>query len=75
MGMISSQTRVQQGDPLGPMLFALVLLKLMTSIEADDDCYHILFDAWYLDDGVITGDRSAVVRALHLIESTHGTSH
>ena len=47
----------------------------MTSIEADDDCYHILFDAWYLDDGVITGDRSAVVRALHLIESTHGTSH
>ena len=41
----------------------------MTSFEADDDCYHILLDAWDLDDGtVIAGDRSAVVRALHLIE-------
>ncbi|KAL5503077.1 hypothetical protein EMCRGX_G009975 [Ephydatia muelleri] len=43
----------------------------MTSIEADDDCYHILFDAWYLDDGVITGDRQSgdvVARHNYLID-------
>ena len=38
MDQISSQSCVQQGDPLGPMLYALVLHKLVTSIDADDDC-------------------------------------
>ena len=68
MGQISSQTGVQQGDPLGPMLFALVLHKLVTSIGADDDCLQLLLEAWYLDDGILAGERSAVIRALHLIE-------
>ena len=68
MGKISSQSGVQQGDPLGPMLFALVLHKLVSSIEADDDCIDLRFNAWYLDDGILAGERSAVVRALHLIE-------
>ena len=68
MGKISSQSGVQQGDPLGPMLFALVLHKLVTSIDADDDCLHLLLEAWYLDDGVLAGERSAVLRALQLIE-------
>ena len=68
MGQISSQSGVQQGDPLGPMLFALVLHKLVTSIDADDDCLQLLLEAWYLDDGVLAGERSAVLHALHLIE-------
>ena len=51
-----------------PMLFALVLHKLVSSIEADDDCINLSFNAWYLDDGILVGERSAVVRALHLIE-------
>ena len=68
MGKISSQSGVQQGDPLGPMLFALVLHKHVTSIDADDDCLHLLLEAWYLDDGVLAGERSAVLRALQLIE-------
>ena len=68
MGTISSQSGVQQGDPLGPMLFALVLHKLVSSIEADDDCINLSFNAWYLDDGILVGERSAAVRALHLIE-------
>ena len=68
MGKISSQSGVQQGDPLGPMLFALVLHKLVTSIDADDDCFHLLLEAWYLDDGALAGERSAVLRALQLIE-------
>ena len=68
MGQISSQAGVQQGNPLGPLLFALVLHKLVTSIDADDDCLQLLLEAWYLDDGVLAGERSAVIRALHLIE-------
>ena len=67
-GKISSQSGVQQGDPLDPMLFALVLRKLVSTIEADDDFVDLLLDAWYLDDVVLAGERSAVVRSLHLIE-------
>ena len=48
-------------DPLGPVLFALVILKLVTMIDAVD----LLVDTWYLEDGVLVGDRSAVSRALH----------
>ena len=69
MGQVSSQSDVQQGDPLGPMLFALVLHKLVTSFNADDDCLQLLLEAWYLDDGVLAGERSAVIRALHLRRS------
>ena len=65
---ISSQSGVQQGDPLGPMLFAVVLRKLVSSIEADDGCFDLSLNLWYLDDGVLAGERTAVVRALHLIE-------
>ena len=65
---MGTQSGVQQGDPLGPMLFALVLHKLVSSIEADDDCINLSFNAWYLDDGLLAGERSAVVRALHLID-------
>ena len=59
---------MQQGDPLGPMLFALVLRKLVTSLEADDGCFNLLLNLWYLDDEVLAGDRLAVSRALNLIE-------
>ena len=53
---------------LGPMLFALVLQKLISTIEVDNECLQILFQAWYLDDGVLAGKRSAVLHALHHIE-------
>ena len=63
--VVTSQSGVQQGDPLGPMLFALVLHKLVAS---DDGCFNLLLNLWYLDDGVLVGDRSAVSRALNIIE-------
>ena len=47
------------------MLFALVLRKLVSSIEADDGCFDLSLNLWYPDDGVLAGERSAVV---HLIE-------
>ena len=68
LGQITSESGVQQGDPLGPLLFALVLHKLVASVEADDECFDLLLQAWYLDDGALAGSRPAVLWALHLIE-------
>ncbi|KAL5515365.1 hypothetical protein EMCRGX_G000523 [Ephydatia muelleri] len=68
LGQISSEPGVQQGDPLGPLLFALVLQKLVSSLDADEECAEILLQAWYLDDGALAGTRSAVLHALHVIE-------
>ena len=59
---------MQQGDPLGPLFFALVLHKVIDAIDADDDCLHLILQAWYLDDGVLAGPRQAVLRALSIIE-------
>ncbi|GKE51674.1 putative reverse transcriptase domain-containing protein [Tanacetum coccineum] len=50
---IWSATGVQQGDPLGPLLFALVLHPLIHKIR--DSCKLLLY-AWYLDDGTVIGD-------------------
>eukprot|EP00731_Ephydatia_muelleri_P033991 Em0044g11a len=65
---LTSEAGVQQGDPLGPLFFALVLHKVIDTIDADDDCLHLILQAWYLDDGVLAGPRQAVLRALSIIE-------
>ncbi|KAA8494359.1 Retrovirus-related Pol polyprotein from type-1 retrotransposable element R2 [Porphyridium purpureum] len=41
---------VQQGDPLGPLLFSLVLHKVLADTESPG-----LSSFWYLDDGSIVG--------------------
>eukprot|EP00731_Ephydatia_muelleri_P007475 Em0003g1723a len=50
LGHLSSQSGVQQGDPLGPLFFSLVLRKITMAIATDDDCLALLFNAWFLDD-------------------------
>ena len=65
---LCSELGVQQGDPFGPLLFSLVLQKLAASIDADDECIDLLFHAWYLDDGVLAGNRLEVSRAFFLIQ-------
>ena len=68
LGQLTSKTGVQQGDPLGPLFFDLVLQKIVSAIDVDDECQDLLYQAWYHDDGILAGTKSALVQALTLIE-------
>ena len=59
---------VQQGDPLGPLLFCLVLHKVVTAIAADSICSQLSLHSWYMDDGVIAGPKQAALQALSIIK-------
>ncbi|GJS42882.1 putative reverse transcriptase domain-containing protein [Tanacetum coccineum] len=56
--------RVQQGDPLSPLLFSLVLHPLTCKIM---DFFSLSLHAWYLDDGIIVGDTVVGGKVLELI--------
>ena len=68
LGCLRSEQGVQQGDPLGPLFFSLVLNILVSKITSSGDCADLSYHAWYLDDGVLAGPRSAVLRALTIIQ-------
>ena len=44
---------VQQGDPLGPLCFALSLHPIIERIK--EEVPGLLINAWYLDDGTLCG--------------------
>ena len=44
---------VQQGDPLGPLGFALALHPIIETIK--EEVPGLLINAWYLDDGTLSG--------------------
>ncbi|GKB74539.1 putative reverse transcriptase domain-containing protein [Tanacetum coccineum] len=62
---IWSATEVLQGDPLGPLLFALILHPLLHKIK--DSC-KLLLHAWYLDDGTVIGDLEELHEGLFSID-------
>ena len=69
LGSLTSQTGVQQGDPLGSFMFALVLHRMVTTIHTDEECAGLLNTVWYLDDGSMAGESSSVLRALIIIQA------
>ena len=58
---------VQQGDPLGPLGFALALHPIIELIQ--QNVPDLLINAWYLDDGTLCGSASDLCAALAIIES------
>ena len=69
--VIRSSRGVQQGDPLGPLLFSSVIVELLHDI---DDILDLHLQLWYLDDGTFVGKRSSVAAFLDLL-SSKGSSH
>ena len=57
---IPSAGGVQQGDPLGPLLFAAALQPLAQELKTGP----LDFAVFFLDDGVLAGDVAAVAAAL-----------
>jgi hypothetical protein len=63
---IHSSEGVQQGDPLGPALFSLVLQSLILKI--DSDC-SLDLQKWFLDDGGLVGTVLELKQTLEIISS------
>ena len=51
----------------GPLFFCLVLRKLVVTIATDDESPHLLYDKWYMDDGVVAGSGKAVARVIAIL--------
>jgi hypothetical protein len=60
--VIKSCEGVQQGDPLGPFLFSLVLHVLIRKIEKEFP--NLKLNLWYLDDGSLVGKNDEYFKKL-----------
>ena len=66
--IVDSQTGVQQGDPLSPLLFSLAIWPLIDEIESKIP--NLLQHCWYLDDGIIAGTEIEHSKALEILSES-----
>lgn len=62
--VVQSSGGVQQGDPLGPLLFAAALQPLAVELRNS----NLDMATFYLDDGILAGDLAAVSGALRHVQ-------
>ena len=67
--ILHSSTGVQQGDPLGPLLFAAGVQLLVAGLRASP----VDFTSFYLDDGVLAGSVDSVATALAQLQQASAT--
>src|SRR6202012_504455 len=63
---VASSSGVQQGDPLGPLFFALALAGAR---RASGEPPELELEGWYLDDGVLGAPAAAVRSAFDALAS------
>jgi len=61
----SQMNGVQQGDPLGPLLFCLTVAGIMNGCDCD-------FFAGYLDDFTLGGTVETLITQVHTLEASAG---
>ena len=71
--IIHSCCEVEQGDPMGPLGFALTLDPIIQCIKAEIST--LALNAWYLDDGTLVGSSEDLSAALHIVQLDMEDSH
>ena len=59
--ILQSEEGVQQGDPLGPLLFCLTIHPMISQLQSE-------FKVFYLDDGILGGPVEAILQDLQQLE-------
>lgn len=62
--VVKSKEGVQQGDPLGPFLFSLGIIDLISQCKSH-------FNMWYLDDGALGGTAEDVLSDYKIIVNSN----
>ena len=65
--IISSERGVQQGDPLGPLLFSLALQPILHLVNERRSPEGLQLSFSFLDDLALAGEQLAVSQAFHFI--------
>ncbi len=68
---LSSERGAQQGDPLGPALFAAAIHPHIQEVQSHLECLGIPkldLNVFYLDDGALAGEQDSVARAIDFLE-------
>ena len=60
---LSSEQGVQQGDPLGPLFFAVLWQDVILALPES-----LAMNVWYLDDGHLVGDLDTLARSIAIIQ-------